>query len=87
MKCCDTEGERQHAGETQLTDASMELHGDDGALVALVLPSAVPKLSHPALGRPVGRAAVHQPVDHQDTDHSICVPVHRLARVDALQKC
>ena len=64
----------------------MELHGDDGALVALVLPSAVPKLSHPALGRPVGRAAVHQPVDHQDTDHSICVPVHRLVRGRALHK-
>ena len=44
----------QQAGiRLQLTDASVELHRDDRALVALVLPGAVPKLSHPALGRPV----------------------------------
>ena len=71
----------QQAGlRSQLTDASMELHGDDRALVALVLPGAVPKLGHPALGRPVCRAAVHQPVHHQDADHRICVPVHRLVK-------
>ena len=65
----------------QLTDASVELHGDDRALVALVLPGAVPKLSHPALGRPVCRPAVHQTVHHQDADHRIRVAVHRLARI------
>ena len=72
----------QQAGlRSQLTDASMELHGDDRALVALVLPGAVPKLSHPALGRPVCRPAVHQTVHHQDADHRIRVPVHCLARI------
>ena len=72
----------QQAGlRSQLTDASVELHGDDRALVALVLPGAVPKLSHPALGRPVCRPAVHQTVHHQDADHRIRVPVHCLARI------
>ena len=86
MKCCDTEGKRQHAGETQLTDASMKLHGDDGALVALVLPRAVAELSDPALGRPVRGPAVHEPVYHQDADHRVRVPVHRLVRGRALHK-
>ena len=71
----------QKAGSSQmLTNASVEFHGNDGALVALVLPGAVPKLGHPALGRAVCRAAVHQTVHHQDADHRICVPVHRLVR-------
>ena len=61
-----------------LTDARMELHGDDGALVALVLPRTVTELGDPALGAAVSRAGVHQTVHHQDTDHGVCVPVHRL---------
>ena len=61
-----------------LTDARVELHGDDGPLVALVLPRAVPELGDPALGAAVRRAGVHQTVHHQDTDHGVCVPVHRL---------
>ena len=68
-----------------LTNASVEFHGNDRALVALVLPSAVPKLGDPTLGRTVCRAAVHQTIHHQDADHRICVAVHRLVRVNAHQ--
>ena len=44
----------------------------------LVLPRAVPELGDPALGRAVRAAGVHQPVDHQQRDHGVGVPVHRL---------
>ena len=72
----------QETGSLQmLTNASVEFHGNDRALVALVLPGAVPKLGHPAFGRAVCRATVHQAVHHQDADHRICVPVHCLARI------
>lgn len=57
---------------------AVELHGDDGALVALVLPRAVAELCDPALGAAVGRARVHEPVDHLQADHRVRVPVHRL---------
>ena len=78
--------QEQQAVCKQLTDAGVELHGDDGALVALVLPRAVAELSDPALGRPVRGPAVHEPVYHQDADHSVRVPVHRLVRGRALHK-
>ena len=78
--------QEQQAVCKQLTDAGVELHGDDGALVALVLPRAVAELSDPALGRPVRGPAVHEPVYHQDADHRVRVPVHRLVRGRALHK-
>ena len=78
--------QEQQAVCKQLTDAGVELHGDDGALVALVLPRAVAELSDPALGRPVRGPAVHQPVYHQDADHRVRVPVHRLVRGRAIHK-
>ena len=46
--------------------------------MALVLASAVPELRDPALGRAVSAARVHEPIDHQQRDHRVGVPVHRL---------
>ena len=46
--------------------------------MALVLASAVPELRDPALGRAVSASRVHEPVDHQQRDHGVGVPVHRL---------
>jgi len=62
----------------QLTDAVLEPHGDDAALVSLVHPRAVPELRDPALGRPVRRPRVHQPVHQQQADHRVRVPFHHL---------
>jgi len=52
--------------------------------VALVLPGAVPELSDPALGGAVRGAAVHESVHHQDADHGVGVPVHRLETLPTL---
>ena len=68
------------ASAKTLTNAVLELHADDAALVSLVLPGVVPKLRDPALGRPVRRARVHQPIDQQQADHRVRVSVHHLTR-------
>ena len=68
-----------------LTYSGLELHVDDGAPVTLVLARAVPELRDPALGRAVRAAGVHQPVDHQQRDHRVGVPVHRLE--ETTRKC
>jgi hypothetical protein len=65
----------------QLTDAVLELHADDTALVSLVDARAVPELRDPAFGRPVRRPRVHQPVHQQQADHGVSVTVHHLQGV------
>ena len=55
------------------TDTPVEFHANDRVFMPLVLPGAVAELRDVALGHGVGRARVHQPVGHQDTDYGIRV--------------
>ena len=48
--------------------------------MTLVLPGAVTELRHPALGRPVSAAGVHQPVDDQEGNDGVGVAFHALSR-------
>ena len=54
--------------------------------MALVLSGVVPELGDPTFGRAVGRARVHEPVDHQQADDRVRVPVHALIQSKRLKR-
>ena len=60
------------------TQALVELHASNGVLVSPVVPGAITELRHPAPGRSIGPATVHQPIgNHQAQDRAL-VALHCL---------